>query len=778
MCTAPSGERAAIMVGESLLSLNSPWGLWAGLALALLAAAIVAVRRPTVPAVTACAAMIGLVLAALGAGGLTWQRARPQPVVVMVDLSPSTRIAEYRDRSVLERRIRELLGATPYRLQYFSEENLPTDPGTPHLADVPADHTNYSPPAAAAVLLFSDCRFALPEQSPPTYVVIDPGLEDTDDASIADLDVRGSEVAVAVNNAGGPRRLVLTGTVAGGPSTAPIGPTVVTRPLAPRATKVLAELSPGDPWPENDLLSAAVPPAQEHERWWVGSSTAGMDWRQMTPDQLPDDPAAYLAPAVIMLENVPISDLSDVQQQRLRQYVHDLGGGLVILGGDRAFGAGGYAGSLLDTLSPLASAPPEPTNHWVVLVDASGSMAAEAAGATRWKFVTDAAAGLLPHLPPQDIVSVGSFAEKIEWWVSARPVKEARSVAIPPAEAYPHGPTNLQPALEAVASGAGGKLPVQLLVLSDFDAQLTNTSALADLLKSRHVRLHPLAIGDGTALPAVRNLAAATGGTSISQSDPVKWARTAREMARAAGARPLQTEPAEVTFAGDAAAIGSWTAPAWNHVWLKESATSLANANLNGQALALSARWNAGDGQVLAVAFGMPPGRLDPLVRLVARPPRDPRFRVSWDTGPRLRASVDAVNGTQYLNGLRVSLELADACGEGSLVSHPVPQTAPGRYELEVPAPRSPGVASVRAEGQVIGRVAIAGRYAPEFDAVGNDHAAMQELARRTGGQVIPSSRSMPLEIRWPRQSFSLASLLAAAGAVLLGFGLGWWRIR
>src|SRR5690348_1346888 len=125
-----------MMVGESLLSLNSPWGLWAGLGLALVAAAIVLLRRPSVPAVTACAAMAGLLLASLGAGGLTWQRATPQPVVVMVDLSPSTRVAEYRDRAVLERRIHELLGTTPYRLQFFSEENLKNDPGTPHLSDV------------------------------------------------------------------------------------------------------------------------------------------------------------------------------------------------------------------------------------------------------------------------------------------------------------------------------------------------------------------------------------------------------------------------------------------------------------------------------------------------------------------------------------------------------------------------------------------------------------------------------------------------------------------
>ena len=41
------------------------------------------------------------------------------------------------------------------------------------------------------------------------------------------------------------------------------------------------------------------------------------------------------------------------------------------------------------------------------------------------------------------------------------------------------------------------------------------------------------------------------------------------------------------------------------------------------------------------------------------------------------------------------------------------------------------------------------GRYAPEFDALGNDppdHPALRELARRTGGQVIDARQTHPLE--------------------------------
>lgn len=766
------------MIGESLLSLAWPWGLWAGLLLALAGAAVVRLRRPAVPALTVGAALVGTLMLAMGAGGLRWERSAPQPIVVMVDLSPSTRVAEYRDREVLNRRIRELLGVTPYRLMFFSEDNLKGDPGTARLADVPADHTSYAPPAAAAVLLFSDCRFELPGQAPPTYIVVDPGLEDTDDASVANLEIRGNDVSVLVNNSGGPRRLTLTGAAGESPTTAPIGSTVVTRPLQPRAGKISAELSPGDPWPENDLLAAIVPSPQEAQRWWIGRTAPATDWRQMSPAELPNDPAAYLVPEVIVLENVAASELSDVQQQRLRQYVRDLGGGLVILGGDRSFAAGGYIGSTLDTLSPLASSPPQPTTHWVLLVDGSGSMASDAGGATRWQRVTDAVAGLLPHLPPEDLVSVGSFADSIHWWISGKPVRESRAIALPPRDEYPHGPTNLRPALEAVASSADGKLPVQLLVLSDFDATLSKPSELASLFRSHRTHLHLLAIGDGAALPALRKIADSTGGTVARQLDPARWTQSVRELAGAARGRQVETGQVDVTFTGEAALAGRFRVMTWDPVWVKESAAPLAEGRQAAEAFPIAAHWNAGEGQVLAVGFGILPDRVEPLARLVARPPHDPRFRVNWQTAPQLRVTIEAINGAKYLNGLRLALELTDAFGEGEVASHPILQSGPGRYELEVPAPRSPGVASVRAEGQVIGRLGMAGRYPPEFDAVGNNHPAMEELARRTGGQVVAPNRSGPLDIRWPRSSIPLASYLAAAGAALIALGLGWWRLH
>ncbi|HEY2585407.1 MAG TPA: vWA domain-containing protein [Tepidisphaeraceae bacterium] len=754
----------------SSLTFDASWASGTVLALAAIAALITYVRRPVAPRGTFILCAAGLLLFALAAANPIWRRPARQEVAVMVDLSPSTRTARYRDRATLERRIAELLRDTPYRIQYFADGTRPADASGPRLPDLHADCTRYSPPAAAAVLLFSDCRFALPEQSPPTYVCVDVGLDDPPDAAVASLEIRGTEAAVSLRNGGDPRRLTLNGTSPANPTTLPGGSLVITRPLARGASQIAAELSPGDPWPENDALATVVPPPQEFERWWVGRSGPGSGWRVMNPGELPTEPDAYLSAAVIVLDNVAASDLSDLQQQRLQQYVRDLGGGLLILGGNRAFAPGGYEGTPIDALSPLASSPPAPTNHWVLLADASGSMSEAVPGGTRWQSATGAIALVLPHLPPQDVASVGCFAETLQWWIDAIPAREAAKQPIPLGNAYPHGPTNLQPALEAIARSADGKMPVQLLVLSDFETQISGAPQLADLLKSKNIHLHLLAIGEGTALPMLRQIAALTGGRVLTEIDPSRWSAAVRELARAAGNPQVQRTPVKVTFESPLQGMPPQSTDLWNRTWMKDGASKLAEARPDAaEPVPMAARWNAGEGRVLAAAFVPDAGVVERLASLVARPPRDPRFHVTWESGPRLRVTIDAVDGRQYLNGQNLSLEL-------NAPRHPIPQTGPGRYELTMQAPRSPAIATVRAGDQVLDRIALAGRYAPEFDEVGNDLAAMRELARRSGGVVVPPGQAKPLDIHWPVREVSIASLLAVAGAACVVAGLLWWQ--
>src|SRR6185437_1866991 len=351
-----------------------------------------------------------------------------------------------------------------------------------------------------------------------------------------------------ISNHGERRVLSFIGTQRSALDVAPAGDSTFAHPIESVATSISAALAPGDAWPENDQLSILPTPRNLREQWWVSRQSAGANWRSMPPSQLPEDPAAYLAPAMIVLDNVPASDLNPRQQQRLDQYVREMGGTVLILGGDHAFAAGGYPGSILETLSPLASTPPRPLEHWIILADSSGSMATMEGDYSRWQYITDSIVKLIPHLPPDDLLSVGSFAKDLNWWSQGKTVRQTLAIPLPPAGVFPHGPTNLQQALSALAQEPAGDVPRPLLLLTDADVQIDDPDALADQLKAHHVQLHLLAIGNGSGLATLLKIVRVTGGTSVSQFDPRKWVAGAQELLQSATPKLLENQPISVQF--------------------------------------------------------------------------------------------------------------------------------------------------------------------------------------------------------------------------------------
>lgn len=792
--------------------------LTAALLLSAVASAALFVRRTRLPRLTRWLLAAGAVALALAAGSPQWPRPVATGVVVMVDLSPSTRTAEYRHRAALQKRIAALLGATPHRIVYFADgaareappgsddsaaiSGLAVDSTGDMLADLAAERTVFDPPSgASAVVLFSDGRFDLPAAAPPTYVVIDPLLESPADAAVKSLEQRGDRMVAAVTNTAATRTLELTGVrladarPAAGPvigvkdmrphsifSGVATGSGVLQASIEPSAGRIGARLSPGDAWPENDQLWALVaPPAAE--QWWVGTGgPAG--WRTMSPGELPTDAAPYLAPSVIVLHNIAQSDLTALQRRRLGQYVRELGGGVVILGGDRAFAAGGYWGTELDALSPLASTPPRPTTHWLLLADGSGSMAQRGGGQSLWQRATDAMLRLVPQLPPDDVVSIGSFSDQLSWWTQDRGAKEMAALALPPAGIGPHGPTNLEAALTAIAQKATGDLPRQLLLLTDADAQIDDPLSLGRALHERNIHLHVLASGEGSGLPALQIIISASGGTLVRQFDPAKWAAAFQTLERAAAPARLKNQPIHARFTGDLAGMGERDLSPWNRTWIKTGAASLASGREGDNDVNLAARWNVGEGRVLAIA-GDPGGGANlanALAQAVAHAPRDPRFSVSHVCGESLRVSVDAADNRSYLNDRHVVLWLSDdVAAEGTGAGHrdafELSQRGPGQYELEIPAPRRAAIAQVEADGQVIDRFAVAGRYAREFDGISNDHDAMERLARQTGGAVIWPRQTWPIDFHWPLRWTPLGPVLAIIGVVVIAIGLIVWKL-
>lgn len=79
------------------------------------------------------------------------------------------------------------------------------------------------------------------------------------------------------------------------------------------------------------------------------------DADHITPSQFPGTLIDLQNYDAIILGNVPYGPggLSDEQQKNLSSYVHDLGGGLVMIGGPDTFGAGGWEGKKLEEVLPV-----------------------------------------------------------------------------------------------------------------------------------------------------------------------------------------------------------------------------------------------------------------------------------------------------------------------------------------------------------------------------------------------------------------------------------------
>jgi hypothetical protein len=745
---------------------------------------------------------IGLLLIAAACAQPIWHRMTRGTIAVMVDLSPSTRGAGFRDAGEVRQRVGELVGDENYQLIGFAGGNEPIDPAGPW-REMAADQTVFTPADADAILLFSDARFALPAVSPPVYAVVDPALEEPGDAAVEDLRVRDRTVSATVKNGGAARiasileqraprdaphpalspeygSTTLTagegegkkGEVAA--TTEPVGEgtVVIERDVPQDVSAVSVQLSPGDLWPENDSLETVVTPAMSSERWWIGETSGPAGWRTFSPGAIPTNAEEFLAPSIIALDDVAADELSPAAMDRISQYVEELGGSLLIIGGPHAFGAGGYQGTRLEALSPLASSPPTPVQRWVILVDSSGSMSGEAGpSVSRWSAASEAAVAMLRKLPPGDDVEIGQFSEGIVWWSSGKSARETAELSLPPEGAGPHGPTNLEAALEQVAGKSEGNVPTEIVLVSDCDARIEKPGEIAAAMRENHARLNVLAIGSGEGLAAVRQIAVETGGAVLSQDDPGKWIDAAKKIVLGALADAFVKSSIYVQFMGPAESVPGRTVGGWNRVWLRKDATIWGTGANVGDTIPVAASWAAGTGRVAAVAFEPSDVQLQRLADLAAQRPRDPRFSAQWDTKSTLRVSLNAVDGARAMNDLKIWLQLNGPAGPVALE-----QTGPGKYSAEIPEPRESTVATLRVDGQVFDRVAVAGRYPPEFDAIGNDHVSMRVLAERSGGAVIGADEHGRIDFRWPRRDLELGAWFAGGGVILIGAGLVKWR--
>lgn len=83
----------------------------------------------------------------------------------------------------------------------------------------------------------------------------------------------------------------------------------------------------------------------------LGREEIRVDW--VTAESVDLSPSVLQDYASVILSNVGADYFSGRQQQALASYVRDLGGGLIMVGGDDSFGAGGWQGSVVEEVMPV-----------------------------------------------------------------------------------------------------------------------------------------------------------------------------------------------------------------------------------------------------------------------------------------------------------------------------------------------------------------------------------------------------------------------------------------
>jgi Mg-chelatase subunit ChlD len=187
--------------------------------------------------------------------------------------------------------------------------------------------------------------------------------------------------------------------------------------------------SADDEWPENNQASCMIRTGEGLDVLYVyggdspGAALEALRARAQATMRLRDVPAgrfsrpsaadAQYGPvwAVIVLDNVAAWSLQPETLQSLAARVADGGMGLLVLGGDAAFGAGGYGPSPLEDLLPVSSRMGRrPPLQIVFVIDSSGSMNEVADGFTKLTHAKSAVLDLGSALGPDDRAGIVAFA--------------------------------------------------------------------------------------------------------------------------------------------------------------------------------------------------------------------------------------------------------------------------------------------------------------------------------------------------------------------------------
>ena len=253
---------------------------------------------------------------------------------------------------------------------------------------------------------------------------------------------------------------------------------------------------------------------------------AGLLVDAAAPEALPVNMAQLAHYKSVVLVNIPATELSNAQMNLLDQYVSDIGGGLVMVGGPESYAPGGYYQTPLERTLPVEMQIKDqqrlPKLTIAYLIDRSGSMGQIGRGGVPNLELAKRAITLsLGLLQPSDRVAIGTFDTGGAWVVPFQQVNDAQALIAMINTIRSGGGTDILAGLRLVERDIINE-PSQLkhlILLTDGGASPTGLVELTGLLQEQFdVSLSAIAIGRSPA-PILEQMAEAGAGNYYKVAD-------------------------------------------------------------------------------------------------------------------------------------------------------------------------------------------------------------------------------------------------------------------
>ncbi len=221
-------------------------------------------------------------------------------------------------------------------------------------------------------------------------------------------------------------------------------------------------------------------------------------------DSTPTSYDALTAYDSVILADVAYNDMNQSFVSALDDFVKYAGGGLITIGGENAYGPGGYEGTPIEDMLPvdmsIKTQSEDPNLAMIMVIDRSGSMSDNSQGISCMDLAKEAAIRGVKELDDEDMVGVVAFDSAAQWVVELEKVGENRdSIETSIGTIQAGGGTSILPALRAACtklSETDTKLK-HVILLTDGQAETEGYSNLLKQAREDGITISTIAVGPG-----------------------------------------------------------------------------------------------------------------------------------------------------------------------------------------------------------------------------------------------------------------------------------------